>query len=206
MASPEGLTGLTGVAADVIESLGTVGVGLLTLLETVFPPIPSEVVLPLAGFLAAQGHMSLVGAFVAATVGSVAGALILYWLGRRLGEDRAATLVARLPLVDRRDVDRAAAWFHRHGRSAVFVGRLIPGVRSMISLPAGAARMPALRFAGYTAAGSALWNGPLIGAGVGLGSSWDRVEQYAGVLDWIVIGGLVVVIALAIHRRIRRRH
>ena len=106
----DGLTGLSGWAADVLDALGPVGVGLLTLLETVFPPIPSEVVLPLAGFLTEQGRMGLPAVLLASTAGSVAGALALYWLGRRLGQERAARLLARLPLVGREDVERAASW------------------------------------------------------------------------------------------------
>lgn len=199
------LTGLSGWVADVMVALGAWGVGLLTLLETVFPPIPSEVVLPLAGFLTRRGGLGLPQVLLAATAGSVAGALVLYAAGRRLGMDRSAAILARLPLVDRHDVDRAADWFERHGRWAVFVGRLIPGVRSLISLPAGAAQMPLWQFLAYTALGSGLWNALLVGAGVTLGSNWERVERYAGVLDYALIVALVVVTALAVVRRVRRR-
>lgn len=199
------LSGLAGWVADVMSALGAVGVGLLTLLETVFPPVPSEVVLPLAGFLAQQGRMGLAAVLVAATLGSVAGALVLYELGRRLGQHRAMALLARMPLVESSDVDSAAAWFDRHGPIAVLVGRLAPGVRSLVSLPAGAARMNVLLFTGLTALGSAAWNALLVGAGVLLGTQWQRVEEYSWVLDVLLVGAVAVLVGLGLRRRLRRR-
>jgi membrane protein DedA with SNARE-associated domain len=204
-AAGDELTGLSGVVSDVVAALGVVGVGLLTLAENVFPPIPSEVILPLAGYLANRGRLDVVGVLIAATAGSLLGALALYTLGARLGEDRSKRLLARLPLVDVGDIDRAAGWFDRHGPAAVFFGRLIPGVRSLISLPAGAARMSVLYFAALTVTGSALWNGLLVGAGYALGTQWRVVDRYAGVLDWIVVAVLVAVIALGVVRRLRQR-
>ena len=100
-------------------------------------------------------------------------------------------MLSRIPLVDREDVERASAWFDRHGRAAVFFGRLVPGVRSLISLPAGASRMPLGRFAAYTTAGSLVWNGLLVGAGVWLGDRWEQVESYAGWLDRVFVAALV---------------
>lgn len=202
---PTELPGLTGWVASVIEFIGEVGVGLLTALETVFPPIPSEVVLPLAGFLTRQGGLSLTGVMVAATLGSVLGATVLYALGVRLGNDRATALLARIPLLDLDDVRRASGWFDRHGRSAVFFGRLIPGVRSLISLPAGTNRMPLIQFLAYTTAGSLLWNGLLVGAGVWLGGRWDQVQQYADWLDRALIAALVLVVLVGVVRRVRKR-
>jgi len=201
------LTGLSGFIADVIRRLGEPGVAVLTALETIFPPIPSEVVLPFAGYLAQRGDLSLGWVLVGATLGAVLGALVLYAFAARVGQERASALLARLPLVDRDDVDNASDWFARHGRSAVFFGRLVPGVRSLVSLPAGAQRMPLIQFVAYTAAGSLLWNGLLVGAGYGLGTQWERVEGYAGWLDRILIGALVLVVgALALRRwRIHRQ-
>ena len=200
-----GLTGLSGWVADVMTALGAPGVGLMTLLETVFPPIPSEVVLPLGGFLAQQGRMGLAAVLVAATLGSVLGALLLYGVARRLGQRRAVALLARMPLVDAEDADAATAWFSRHGRSAVFFGRLVPGVRSLISLPAGAAGMPVGSFLLYTTAGSLLWNSLLIGAGYALGTQWESVAGYADVLDRVVIAAVVAVVAWLVVRRVRKR-
>src|SRR3954470_24242921 len=187
-----------------MEALGAVGVGLAILLETVVPPIPSEVVLPLAGYLAQTGRMSLVAAFAAATVGSVLGAALLRRLGAWLGPDRSRRALARLPLVDAADVDRTFAWFERHGRSAVLLGRLVPVVRSFVSVPAGVVRMPWPQFLAYTLVGSALWNGALIGAGMALGTQHELIERYVGVLDWFLVIGAVAVVGLGVARRVRR--
>lgn len=200
-----GLTGLSGFVADVIAALGAWGVGLLTLAETVFPPIPSEVVLPLSGFLAQQGRMPLVWVFVAATLGSVLGAVLLYTAAARLGPERATRILCRLPLVEPSDVSRSEAWFDRHGRAAVFFGRLVPGVRSLISLPAGSRGMPLQTFLLYTAAGSGLWNALLVGAGFALGTQWQRVQRYAGLLDNVVIAALVALVMWGVVRRLRRK-
>ena len=197
------LSGLVGVATRLIAALGEWGVGVLTVVETEVPPIPSEIVLPLAGFIARQGQMQLWLLLATSTLGSYLGALALYGLGWRLGHDRAVALLARLPLVDRRDFERSAAWFRRHGRRSVFGGRLVPGVRSLVSLPAGAERMPLLRFSVFTIAGSALWNSLLIGLGWVLGSRHDLVDTYSGWLNWLVGAGVVALIAWLVARRVR---
>ncbi len=198
------LDGLVGVAARVIDALGEVGVGLLTLIETVFPPIPSEVVLPLAGFLASRGAMNLVLVIATSTGGAYLGALVLYELGRRLGHDRSIRLLSRLPLVDREDFERSSAWFSRHGGASVFFGRLIPGVRSLVSIPAGSERMPLWRFSLFTLAGTLLWNGLLIGLGAALGSQYALIDRYSSVLDWVVVGVIAALLILLVVRRIRR--
>src|SRR4051794_13258876 len=153
-----------------MDALGAPGVGLAILLETVVPPIPSEVVLPIAGYLSQTGRMSLTAAFLAATAGSVLGAAVLYQGGAWLGPRRSRPWLARLPLVETEDVERTFDWFERHGRSAVLLGRLVPVVRSFVSVPAGVIRMPWPRFLAYTLVGSAMWNGALIGAGAALGT------------------------------------
>ncbi|GAB2927645.1 hypothetical protein GCM10027047_25490 [Rhodococcus aerolatus] len=203
-ADTAGLTGLTGFVADLMTTLGEVGVGALTLAETVFPPIPSEVVLPLAGYLSARGDLSLVGVLVLATVGSVLGALGLYWAGAALGYERATRLLARLPLLDREDVDAAADWFHRHGPSAVLIGRLVPGVRSLVSLPAGAERMPVLRFTLLTTLGSLAWNALLVLAGAALGTQYELVERYAGWLNTAVYAAAGAFVVWLVVRRVRK--
>ncbi|WP_299037161.1 DedA family protein [uncultured Pseudokineococcus sp.] len=199
-----GLTGLSGALARFIAAIGEPGVFVATVLETVVPPVPSEVTLPLAGFIAAQGGMSLVLALVAATLGSLVGALALYWLGRAFGEARAVAWMARVPLVDREEVEHAVGWFHRHGSASVFVGRLVPGVRSLVSIPAGATRMSLPRFCLLTAAGSLLWNAFLVGGGYALGSQFERVEQYAQYIDYAVIAVLVVLLAWFVRSRVQR--
>jgi membrane protein DedA with SNARE-associated domain len=205
LTAPEDLGGIAGAAARVMTALGELGVGICALAEVVFPPIPSEVILPFAGFLAFQGSMNVLLVLLAATLGSFAGAVILYVLGRRLGEERAIRLLARLPLVDEGDFRASARWLRRHGRGAVFAGRLVPLVRSLISLPAGATRMPFARFAAFTLAGTLLWNSILIGAGFALGTQYHLVERYAEYLDVGIYAGVGVTIAWLVVRRVRRR-
>ncbi|MET1053150.1 MAG: DedA family protein [Mycetocola sp.] len=199
------LTGIVGFAADLIDSLGEWGVGLFTLLETVFPPIPSEVILPLAGFISSQGSINLVLAVVTSTLGAYLGGALLYLLGAKVGLERGIRLLARLPLVDRDDFEKAAAWFDRHGKSAVFFGRLVPGVRSVVSLPAGAGGMNFGLFSALTLGGSAIWNGLLIGLGALLGEQYELVSQYSNWLNYAVYLGFGIVIVFLVVRHIKRR-
>lgn len=204
-AGGQGPGGLTGWVMDIVDRLGEFGVAVLTLLETVFPPIPSEVVLPLAGYLANRGRLDLLAVLIASTAGVLAGALLLYGLGAKLGEERTTALLAKLPLLDLDDLQRASDWFRRHGGTAVFTGRLVPGVRSFISLPAGTSRMSLPKFVLLTTVGSALWNSLLIGAGYALGTQYRLVEQYSSVLDVAAIVAVVLAIGLLIRRRVRKR-
>lgn len=204
-ASPtQGLTGIVGFAARAIDSLGEWGVGAFTLAETVVPPIPSEVILPLAGYLAKQGSLNLLLVFATSTLGACLGALLLYWLGAKLGLERSIRWLSRLPLVDREDFEHAAGWFRRHGRSSIFFGRLLPGVRSLISLPAGAAGMPLATFSLFTIAGSGLWNGALIGLGYLLGTQYRLIEEYSRFLNYAVYAALAVTVVLLLIRRTKR--
>lgn len=189
----------------VMKTIGAPGVGLATALETVFPPVPSEAVLPLAGYTASQGHYGLVAAIVWATVGSLVGALVLYRAGAVLGVRRLCVIADRIPLVHARDVTRAIAWFESHGRAAVFLGRLVPGVRSLISIPAGVNRMPLWQFAFYTTAGSLLWNAGLIVAGYELGAQWHVVEDNMGSVSRVVYVLILIVVAVFVVRRVRGR-
>jgi membrane protein DedA with SNARE-associated domain len=195
------LTGLAGFAVDVVDKLGPTGVGLLVAGENLFPPLPSEIILPLAGYVASQGRMSLLLAIVGATLGSYLGALALYGLGALLGRERLRRIVERLPLVDVMDMEKAEDWFARHGGKAVLFGRCIPLVRSLISIPAGVERMPLWRFSLYTVVGSAVWNMIFIVAGYQLGSRWTDVGKYSDPINTAV----VVVIALLVLRFVVKR-
>jgi membrane protein DedA with SNARE-associated domain len=185
-------------AVNVMLALGYVGLALLVALETIVPPIPSEVILPLAGFLAGQGHFSVLGLIAAATVGSLVGALTFYAAGRALGERRMRRLLQRFGrwiLLEEHDLETAHEWFKRRGALAVLVGRLVPAVRSYVSLPAGLARMPLAAFVVLTAAGSGAWNAILIGAGWLLGERWQDVGGYVQPLGRavpFVVLGLVI--------------
>ena len=169
---------------------------LLSALENLFPPIPSELIIPLAGYLAKQGDLALVGVILASTLGSVLGALPLYHAGRRAGASRVkdwAKRHGRWTAVTPREIEHAIGWFQRHGDAAVFFGRLVPGVRSLVSLPAGVSRMGLVRFILYTAAGSLLWSALLAGAGYALGAAFGEVDEWLDRISWVVIGLLVVV-------------
>ncbi|WP_283134164.1 DedA family protein [Rhizohabitans arisaemae] len=192
-------------AVDLMESLGGPGAGLLVALENLFPPIPSEVILPLAGFAVGQGKLSIVSAITWTTLGSLIGAVLLYLLGAVLGRERMYAIAARLPLVKTEDVARSEAWFVKHGSKAVFFGRMIPVFRSFISIPAGIERMPIGTFLLLTGLGSLTWNTIFITAGYFLGENWEIVEQYASVLQIAVIAGVVLAVAYFVITRLRDR-
>ncbi|GHF35188.1 hypothetical protein GCM10018790_11150 [Kitasatospora xanthocidica] len=186
--------GFAGWAADLVDTLGGPGAGLAIALENLFPPLPSEVILPLTGFAAGQGVISLASALTWTTLGSVLGAVVLYWFGALFGRERMHAIWARLPLVKVSDLERTEAWFARHGTKAVLLGRMVPIFRSLISVPAGVQRMPLPAFVMLTTLGSLVWNGVLVMAGFLLGDRWDVVETYVGLLSKVVLA-LVVLAA-----------
>jgi membrane protein DedA with SNARE-associated domain len=177
---------------------------LLILLENLFPPIPSEAILPLAGYGVFRGTLAFVPAVLAATAGSLAGAVILYLLGRYGGRP---VLLRWGPLLrlDERRLDRADAWFDRHGPKVVFFGRFLPGLRSVVSIPAGMSEMPWRTFVPLTCAGSALWNLALVGAGALLGRRWEAASQWVDTFDVVVlavlVAGAVALVAFYLWRR-----
>lgn len=180
-----------------VRTLGYPGVGILTLLENLFPPIPSEVVIPLAAFVAVEGNLSVAGVIAAGSAGSLAGATLWYAVGRRVGERRVRAWVGRagrwLTLTED-DVDRAQDWFRRHGGAAVFVGRLVPGVRTFVSLPAGFAGMPLVPFLLYSAAGTVIWTAALAYAGVLLRANFGLVADYVDVVTYAVFAALALLV------------
>src|SRR3954454_17785017 len=189
--------GITAWLLQVVDTLGPIGVGFSILLETVVPPIPSEAVLGAAGVLidSPAAFLAVVGC---ATVGSILGALFFYFIGRALGPRRSHALLDRLPLVETEDVDETFAWFERHGRSAVFLGRIVPIVRSFISVPAGVVRMPLGQFLLFSAAGSLIWNTVLVTLG------WlarDFVEANLHYLDYVVVTAVVLAVIWFVYRK-----
>lgn len=200
------LTGLAGWAIAVIRTLGVPGVALLIAVENVFPPIPSEVVLPLAGFLAGRGDLPVVAVVLGATVGSIVGALALYGVARAVGEERVRGLVERAPLVRLDDLDRAESWFERHGAEAVLLGRLAPVVRSLVSIPAGLQGMPVLQFVAYTGVGSGVWNAVFVGLGFLLGSQWKTIGRYSTWINALVVAAITFAVGVFVVRRLRERH
>ena len=191
--------------AAALGRLGVVGVFLLTLLETVFPPIPSEFVMPLAGYLASRGEMGLFAAIAAGTLGSTCGALVLYAVGRKVGEARMKAFAdrhGRWLTLSRHDIERASDWFSRHGAWAVFGCRLVPGLRSLISLPAGIHGMGLPLFLACTLLGSAAWTALLVGLGHVLGSRFERVGDF---IDPVGTGVVVAIVAWYAWRMARHR-
>ena len=187
---------MSGWATDVMNALGYRGLAFLVALENVFPPIPSEIILPLAGFNSSAGSMNIFLAILFATIGSLVGALILYYVGYVFGEERVRYVVNRWGKwlgFKESDIDKADEWFDRHGGLAVMLCRVVPIVRSLISIPAGLRKMPVLSFTLYTTLGSLVWNTILIWAGYLLGDNWKHVEEYVGILQYVVIAIVLVV-------------
>ena len=206
-------------AQEVINQFGYFGVALLVMIENVFPPIPSEIVLPFAGFVAQQSagatnevasksDTTVIGMMIVATIGSVVGALILYFVSAAIGPDRLRIFVERFGKwfgIKSTDLVRAEAWFDRRSVVAVLVGRCVPLIRSIVSIPAGFRRMNLMSFVVLTAIGSAVWNVALIGAGAVLGDQWERVGEYVGVFQWLVIVAILVLVAWWIYSKMQNR-
>lgn len=203
--------GFIGWVLNLMDVLGEVGVGLAVLIEIFVPPVPSEALLPGAGFLAYEGRMSFWWAWFAATAGALIGAFLWYGIGAALGRDRTRRLVSRIPLMEAADFDKAEVFFQRWGGLAVLLGRCVPLVRSFISIPAGIERMPVLKFTAYTFIGSGVWNGIWIGLGFAFGPAIAPVlEQWSGVLSNAVVAVIALlllwfVVARLLKFRRRRR-
>ena len=181
---------------DLIRSGSYPALALLTLVESVFPPVPSELILPLAGYLARQGDLQIWFAILAATAGAVAGALPLYYLGHRMGATGVSEWVekkGRWVAVTPNELDRAQKWFRKHEGKAVFLGRLIPGLRSLVSIPAGTSKMPLSKFLAFTIAGSFIWSTALAFAGYALGAGYEMVDRVLDPVATVVIAGAVIM-------------
>lgn len=193
---------------DVVRGMGPLGVALLMFLENLFPPLPSEVIMPLAGYLSARGEAPFWAMGIAGTLGSLAGAAFWYGVGRAVTHeklcawvDRHGTWLAMTP----EDVDRATDWFGRHGRTSVLFGRLVPVVRTLISVPAGFSRMPAALFFALSALGTSVWTFALAYAGRLLGSQFQQVEKWMGPVSSTIV---VLAVVWYVYRviRIRQAH
>lgn len=191
-----------------MTSLGYWGIGLLMFAENLFPPIPSELIMPLAGFTVAKGNMNFSLAILAGIVGTILGAFPWYYAGKFIGEERLKNLADRYGkwlTISSRDIDKANRWFERRGGLAVFLCRLVPGVRTLISLPAGINGMHLLPFLLYSTIGTTLWVTALTYTGLVLGDNYELVEKYLGPVSKIVLLILIAWFALWIGRRIMRR-
>ncbi len=177
-----------------MDTLGAPGAGLAIAAENLFPPLPSELILPLAGFAAGQGRMTLFSALLWTTLGSVLGALALYGVGALLGRDRMLAIAAKVPLVKVSDVEKTERWFQRHGNKAVFFGRMVPIFRSLISVPAGIERMSIPAFLVLTTLGSLIWNAIFVLAGFALGENWEEVTGYVDAYSKVVLVAAVLAV------------
>lgn len=191
-----------------MTSTGYFGIVFLMFLENVFPPIPSEYIMPLAGFMAAEDKLSLSGIIIAGTIGAVLGALPLYYCGRILGEERLKRFSDRYGkwlTLSREDIERANQWFARHGAIAVLLCRLIPGIRSFISIPAGINRMNLLTFLFFTTIGTAIWTSFLAYAGYTLGSNFHEIENYFDPISIAVFGSIIILYLWRVLKRNGKR-
>jgi membrane protein DedA with SNARE-associated domain len=184
---------------SIIEGFSYPGILFLMLLENVFPPIPSELIMPLAGFISTQGQLSFVGLVIAGTLGSVIGAIVLYYAGRWIGgerlrkwSDRHGRWIGLSP----KDLDKSDDWFKRHGAKTVLLGRVVPGVRSLISIPAGVSSMAFPVFLLYTTLGSAIWTILLAYAGRLLGRNYEQVEHVIGPISTAVVVGIILTLVI----------
>ncbi len=190
---------------EIVSALGYVGVFLLMLLENIFPPIPSELIMPLAGFVAARGDLNFIAVILVGTAGSVVGALPWYYAGAKLGQKRMKHFAERWGhwlTLSPEDVDKASDWFDRHGKGAVFFGRLIPAVRTLISVPAGIAGMSMTKFLIYSTLGSLIWTALLALAGYLLESQYQKVSVYLNPVSTAIV---VLMVLYYLYRLIRQR-
>jgi membrane protein DedA with SNARE-associated domain len=196
---------MTDAVLELMRLFGYLGLFLVLIIENLFPPIPSEAVLPLAGFLVGRGEMNFVLAVVVSTAGATVGALILYALGRWGGRP-IILRYGKILRVDEESLDRAESWFTRYGDWVVLVARVIPLARSIVSIPAGTMRMPLWRFTLLTVVGTGLWNILLIGAGQILGENWEQVSKVASTYSDVAVGlGGFAVVAYGVFYLFRRR-
>jgi membrane protein DedA with SNARE-associated domain len=193
--------------------MGYFGIALVMLIENVFPPIPSELVMPLAGFFAGEGKFTFAGVWIAGTFGSVLGAVVLYAIGAWANTNILRFMIdkyGRWLGVSNAHLDRALSVFGKYGEVIVFTGRLVPVIRSVISIPAGMHRMHFGKFLAYTTAGSAIWTGVLAYAGLILGQNWSQVlgflKTYQNVTLVALAGGFALFITIVLMRRMRRRN
>ena len=196
-------------ATDIAYSFGYVGIAFLTALGNLHLPIPTEITLPLAGFLVGQGRFSFFPVLIWTTTAAVVASVVLYLPGRWFGEERLRRFVrrfGRFVLVKESDLNKASELFKQHGAMAILIGRLIPGVGTLISVPAGIYRMPILGwFLVFTVLDSVIWNAMLIGLGWALGAQWTLVEQYARIVEYVVLALVALAIAWFLWRRLKIR-
>jgi membrane protein DedA with SNARE-associated domain len=193
-----------GIIEQIIGTLGYGGIAFLMVIENIFPPIPSELVVPFAGFLISKGEMNFIAVVIASSIGTIIGTTFLFYLGKWLGEERLRLLLrnyGKYFFFPESSYDKALESFHKHDKAIVFWSRLVPGLRSVISLPAGVANVPLPRFLFYTTLGTLIWNTLLAGGGVLLGNNWARMMEFVDRFKYIILPIIAVLIVAWVVRQ-----
>ena len=194
---------------EIMNDFGYIGICLLILIENIFPPIPSELILTFGGFMTIDTNMTIVGVIIAATIGSVLGAIILYYIGKILNKERLIKIVTskygKLLRVKPEDIESADKWFDEKGNKTVFFCRFIPVVRSLISIPAGMSEMPLLKFIVYTTFGSAIWNTVLVLVGAFAGDKKDLILTIIDDASYVIVALIVIVFLIFVYRFYKKR-
>jgi membrane protein DedA with SNARE-associated domain len=196
---------------NTMNSLGYLGIGLLMFLENLFPPIPSELIMPLAGYTATfpNTQIQVIPAIAAGVIGTILGAIPWYYAGLLLGQQRLQLLASRYGKwigISGDDIEKSTNWFQKHGSKAVLFGRLVPGIRTLISIPAGISKMPVVPFFIYSTIGTIAWVTLLTYAGYFLGKNYKLVEDYIDVITKVVVFGVLLAIASFIGYRLWKRY
>lgn len=192
-----------GIALPIIQGIGYLGVLLLMLAESTLLPVPSEAVLPFAGYLIAQNTMEFFTTLIAATVGTIIGSSISYAIGKYIGQ-AAISKWGKYVFINEEELNKAKKWFNKHGEKTIFICRFIPAIRHVISLPAGTAEMNFKKFALYTALGGGIWNAILIVVGMQLQKHWDALIQYSTIIDLLVIAAVIIAIICFFAKQMRK--
>lgn len=193
---------------SVMEQLGYLGIALLMFLDNVFPPIPSEIIMPSAGYTASQGQLLLTGVIIAGCIGSLLAAALLYWVGYQFKHEHIYRFVDRYGkylFIKRPDIEKSLAWFEQHGHKIVFFGRMIPAVRSLISIPAGMSRMPFWKFMFYSGLGTVIWTSFLACVGFYFGENQAMMQQIFSQVGYVIIAIVIIVLVWILYRRHQRK-
>lgn len=200
--------GLEEWVLSVMEKLGYLGIAFLMFLDNIFPPIPSEIIMPSAGYTASKGDLSLIGVIIAGSAGSLIAAIILYWIGRKIPEQRLFSFIehyGKFLRIKVTDLEKALGWFNQHGHKIVFFGRMIPAVRSLISIPAGMSHMPFWKFMFYSGLGTIIWTTFLACVGYYFGENQQLMQQIFSQVSHVIIGLALLVIVMLLYRRHKRK-